>query len=350
MSSPSTLILGAGLSGLSLAYLLKKAGKPFRILEARSRYGGRIYTRQGQNQTPMEMGATWLGDKHRQLNQLLNELNLPRFAQHTTGICLFEPLSVAPPQQFFIPDTEAPSYRIEGGSSRLIERLVAEIGAEAVQLATKVTAVRDLGEQLEVQDERGERHRADRVVSTLPPQLLLVSLQFDPPLPVETQALCRDTPTWMGSSIKFVVEYARPFWRERGFSGAAFSNSGIASEIHDHCDATLRSFALKGFLNGGAAGMAAEERKGRVIAQLSKYFGPSAADYLSYNELIWSQEPLTHHPYDHYLLPHQNSGHPQYQIALLGGKFFISGSETSPYAGGYMNGAVAAAYDLLQQL
>ena len=350
MPSLPTLILGAGLSGLSLAYLLKKAGHDTQILEARTRHGGRIYTLRGQNQTPMEMGATWLGKKHLQLNRLLDELNLPRFAQHTAGICLFEPLSVAPPQQFVIPETEEPSYRIKGGSSRLIEGLVAAIGKAAIQLETKIVAIKDLGDRLELRDDRGRSYAARRVISTLPPQLLLASIQFEPSLPEQMQSLCRDTPTWMGTSIKFVVEYVRPFWREQGFSGAAFSNSGIASEIHDHCDADMRTFALKGFLNGGAAGMEEEERKTRVIAQLNKYFGPAAADYLSYKELIWSREPLTHSPCDHYLLPHQNSGHSLYQQPLMGGKFYISGSETSPYFGGYMNGAVAAAYDLAEQL
>ena len=58
------IIIGAGLSGLSTAYQLKKAGINFKILEAQSHLGGRIETIYGKQDTPMEMGATWFGEEH----------------------------------------------------------------------------------------------------------------------------------------------------------------------------------------------------------------------------------------------------------------------------------------------
>jgi monoamine oxidase len=58
------IIIGAGLSGLSTAYQLKKAGINFKIIEAQDRIGGRIETIYGQDDTPMEMGATWFGKEH----------------------------------------------------------------------------------------------------------------------------------------------------------------------------------------------------------------------------------------------------------------------------------------------
>ncbi len=72
------LIIGAGLSGLSAAYYLKKAGIDAVILEARERSSGRIFTVSAEgNNTPVEMGATWFAAKHTYLMQLLHELNLP---------------------------------------------------------------------------------------------------------------------------------------------------------------------------------------------------------------------------------------------------------------------------------
>ena len=55
------IILGAGLTGLTTAWLLKKQGIKALILEARDHIGGRIETIEGANHTPIEMGATWFG-------------------------------------------------------------------------------------------------------------------------------------------------------------------------------------------------------------------------------------------------------------------------------------------------
>ena len=70
------LIIGGGLSGLLTGYRLKKEGVPFQILEARDRVGGRIHTINGTSNTPVEMGATWFTDQHKNLIGLLNELEL----------------------------------------------------------------------------------------------------------------------------------------------------------------------------------------------------------------------------------------------------------------------------------
>ncbi|OBI85089.1 monoamine oxidase [Mycobacterium sp. 1245805.9] len=65
-SSPSpapdgkaVLVVGAGMAGLSAARSLADAGWPVRVIEARDRIGGRVYTDRGWG-TPLEMGASWI--------------------------------------------------------------------------------------------------------------------------------------------------------------------------------------------------------------------------------------------------------------------------------------------------
>lgn len=53
------LIIGAGMAGLSAARALKARGFDVEVLEARSRYGGRIHTISKMG-VPVDMGATWI--------------------------------------------------------------------------------------------------------------------------------------------------------------------------------------------------------------------------------------------------------------------------------------------------
>jgi monoamine oxidase len=127
------IIIGAGLSGLSTAYQLKKVGINFKILEAQSRLGGRIETIYGKKDTPMEMGATWFGEEHLNLIQLLSELNIGYFEQHTEGISLFETMSFEPPQQYFVQANSQSAHRIKGGTFSIIDALYQRISKLAVK-------------------------------------------------------------------------------------------------------------------------------------------------------------------------------------------------------------------------
>jgi monoamine oxidase len=70
--------------------------------------------------------------------------------------------------------------------------------------------------------------------------------------------------------------------------------------------------------------------------------GKDAGNYLSYKEKVWANDVYTHAHYTNYIMPHQNNGHPVYDRALMNGKLYLSGSETSPHFGGYMDGAVCS--------
>ena len=335
------IIIGAGLSGLVTAYELKKMGIQALVLEARGRYGGRIWTLEGEGRgTPLEMGATWFGDKHQHLIALLLELGVGYFDQYQQGTALLESMSFAPPQRFDLPAAEEPYHRIQGGSRSLIQALVRRIGPEHIRLNTAVTEIREEGQGLELITENGASFQARFVVAALPLRLLVKTIRFSPALPKKRAKLLEQTHTWMSESVKFAVEYEKPFWREHGLAGTVYSQAGPATEIYDHTNLEGTAFALKGFLSPGTAQLKAAARREMALRQLVKLFGLEAANYISYTDCAWASEAYTHYPYDGYILPHQNSGHPSFAEPLMNGRLFLSGTETSPEFGGYMDGAV----------
>lgn len=54
------LIIGAGTAGLAAARDLQQAGYSVRVLEARDRIGGRVWTNRTLASTPVEFGAEFI--------------------------------------------------------------------------------------------------------------------------------------------------------------------------------------------------------------------------------------------------------------------------------------------------
>ena len=345
------IIVGAGLSGLSAAYHLKKEGVDALIIEARERSGGRILTAHAPaNQTSVEMGATWFTDKHTYLIRLLHELKLPFFRQYQKGISIFD-LYPNPPQLFDMAAHGEPSFRIGGGSSSLIKALTNSLEKERILLGSPLKAVVEKKGHLEVQTGGGDKINCKSLLICLPPYLVQAQkINFTPELPEEIKNLLNSTHTWMGEAIKFAFEYSSPFWRKKGFSGTIVSQSGIAREVYDHANQEENRFALKGFLSPAATDLSKAEREEQALEQLKRLLGPEAGNYLSYVEKVWEKEAYTFAPYGQPLLPHQHNGHPLYAQPLMNGRLQLSGAETSPHFGGYMEGAVYSGLNAAQKI
>lgn len=337
------IILGAGLTGLSIAYMLKKKGINTHIIEARGRIGGRIETIKGNQDSPIEMGATWLGKKHKYLVKFLEELKIGIFQQYIHGTTFFETMSFTPPQKFEVPASDDPSYRIQGGTSQLIFKLMDKIGMENISLNQPISKIEKLANKIIVSTNEGEIFEGDLVISTIPSKLFAQSIECSPALPQETTSVFKNTQIWMEGSIKFAVEYTSPFWKEKGLSGAVFSQSSLIPEMYDHTNFEENKFALKGFLNGSIAQYSKEDREKMVIQNLKKFFGEDAENHIGYFDRLWETEKYTFSTTTNFLPSHYNNGHPIYQNAFWDDSLIMAGTETSPTFGGYMEGAIQSA-------
>lgn len=336
------IVIGAGLCGLSLAYYLRETGLNIKILEARSRIGGRINTLFETESAPVEMGATWLGAKHKSLIGLLDELEIKTFKQEMGKTAVYEPISTSPHQMVSLPPNNDPSYRIVDGTSSLINALAKVLDANSILLNEQVRSI-DASKNEVLIETRKQKYFADKVVSTLPPNLLQKTISITPQLPDDFETLMKETHTWMSESIKVALTYKTPFWRDNNLSGTIVSNVGPIPEMYEHSNYEDSHHALKGFLNGNYFSVSKSERLEMILRQLSKYYGDQVKDYIKYEECVWRNETLTFHDYDSHVLPHQNNGHPNYQLSQLAGRFYIGGAETAKDYPGYMDGAVASA-------
>lgn len=66
-------IIGAGISGLYLADVLKNQGHEVTVLEAKNRAGGRIYENQGFYSSPIDLGAQWIHGHDNELYRIVKK-------------------------------------------------------------------------------------------------------------------------------------------------------------------------------------------------------------------------------------------------------------------------------------
>lgn len=345
------IILGAGLTGLTTAYLLREENVDITILEARGRIGGRIWTLSVDGDTPVEAGATWFGMKHEYLVRLLDELHVGYFPQFREGIGLYDANPPAPPQAFKVPDDEPVSYRVQGGTHHLIEALQKKLAPSIIQTDNPVESLDFTSDICKVRTRAGNEFEADLVISTLPPQIFAYTIETRPSLPEPWTLLAQQTHTWMSDSIKFFASYPRRFWTEQSYSGMAFGPIGLITEMYDHTHQGASLFTLKGFLSNQAYKAPPYGLKNDVIEKIATYFGPQVPAPSEYGEIHWENEQFTSVPnLESFLLPHQNNGHEALRASFFENRLIIGGSETADQFPGYMDGAVNSAYRIAHRI
>ncbi len=77
-------IVGAGLAGLAAADALTAIGASIKVIEARDRVGGRVFTKQLHEQT-VDVGGQWLAPNHKRMLGLVKRFGLSTFKTHTAG-------------------------------------------------------------------------------------------------------------------------------------------------------------------------------------------------------------------------------------------------------------------------
>ncbi len=232
----------------------------------------------------------------------------------------------------------AQERRFVGGAQQLSERLAEPLGAGLI-LESPVRAITQSEDDVVVHADRGELHAA-RAIVALPPALVD---RIDVMLPPMRDQLVQRMP--MGSAIKCVAVYERPFWRERGLSGEAVSDEGPVRLVFDDSAHDGSQSALVAFLLGSAArtwsARAPEERRGAVLGALSRLFGPEAARPTEYADQDWIAEEHSAGCYVGLMPPGVMTTCAR-ALREPCGRLHWAGTETATTHNGYMDGAIEA--------
>jgi monoamine oxidase len=352
------VIIGAGLSGLYSAYLLKQKGIKTMVIEARDRVGGRVVSmplsddEQSKYQR-YDLGPSWFWpEMHPAMAQLVEHFDLQAFPQYQSGAHVFDRGRNSPPQRYDLGMTSSPqSMRLVGGMQSLIEALSQSLDPETVRLNTTVSHINysyetNISLALESETNQTETLQASHVILAMPPRLIASSIDFSPALPKQVKQHFANTMTWMAAHAKLVAVYADAFWRDDGLSGSASSQTGPLIEVHD-ASAMEGKAALFGFVGVNAAARKTAGREALIkasIAQLAHIFGEKAASPLEVFLVDWSDENLTATEQDHIgAANHPVYGLPSSAQGLWNGKLLFAGTEAANTDGGYLEGALNAA-------
>lgn len=286
-----------------------------------------------------DLGPSWIWPHQKHCLDLLDELNLEIFSQYDIGAALYDaPDGV----QRFNPPPSSPSFRVKGGLKILIDSLAAKASNAKILINAKVEELTEEGSKVKVLTS-AESYEADYVISTLPPRLSAQNIKYTPSLDINDSSAMMNTNTWMGSSAKCVIEFEEAFWRDRGLSGFIYSQIGPLGEIHDA--STLDKPALFGFLNSKVDTLGIKEK---VREQMTRLFGSKAELITKIYFTDWREEELSSSQRDKTPLRE----HPQYGLSInhFDSKLFFIGTETSFNNGGYIEGALVSAKDIVDKL
>ncbi|MFP2997135.1 FAD-dependent oxidoreductase [Spongiivirga sp. MCCC 1A20706] len=336
------LIIGAGLSGLTSAYYLKKNGiDNFMIVESRNRIGGRILTRNA-----VDFGAAWFQNHHTNVVKLLDDLSIQKFHQYVKGTSVLVYNSMAP-SHLFESDTSVPSaYRIGGGSIRMINTL-AQPFLDKIQLSQNVLNILEVENGLVVTTPEMEI-LTQKVICTIPPRIA-ARIKYEPELPEFVEAAMQRTHTWMSNAMKVGLTFECPFWRDKGFSGTIIGQVGAVTELYDHTNESENKFSLMGFINEGLRDLESDKRKERILSYLNKHLGEEVLNYVTYDEKDWSSDRHTSCETIKSVYLSPEYGNPVFQKRYMNDRLVFSGSETATEFGGYMDGAIMRGQQVVEQ-
>ncbi len=235
----------------------------------------------------------------------------------------------------------AQRFKVHGGAFQLSELLAEQLPQGTLMLNAPVHTVEQSDTDVTIHHARGEI-RASRLIVALPPALA-AHINFQPALPSARIQLHTRMP--MGSVIKALIAYERPFWREQGLSGEVASDQQPFGPVADATPPGSPHGFLVGFFTSdhgrALADASMETRRDAAVQSLTHYFGNQAATPIGYIDKSWISDPWSLGGYAGITAPGALTtyGH---ALRKSCGRIHWAGAETATRWAGYIDGAISS--------
>jgi monoamine oxidase len=229
----------------------------------------------------------------------------------------------------------AQAKRFTEGAQTISQRIAADL---SVVLSSPVRAMQQDANGVTVVSDRTIVRAKYAVVAT--PPTLAGRIYYQPRMPAQRDQLTQRFA--QGALIKVAAYYNTPWWRAKGLTGAAVSDTGPARVTFDVSTRDAAIGGLLGFVGGDQARLYAGRHTDLVKAVLQNfatYFGkkaltPTATAVQDWSDEEWTRGCPTAIAPPGLLLEYGEA------IATPVGRIHWAGTETATYWQGYMDGAV----------
>jgi len=362
------VVIGAGVSGLVAAKLLKERGAEVQIIEASSRFGGRIRDAPADfADFRVAIGAEWVHSKHKLEGHdsycpIFADITLGKSSEHATFPDKVKDLNVPDKEGKVKPlgkfSMDRAIFNMDGDNKfsnsswyHVLETLVLPSVKEHIVYDSPVTAINYGQDKVVVTTKDGTSYEADRVVVTAPLAVLQSdAIAFTPPVPEAQAAALKQMDIVPGAKVffefatKFYPHFsmAKPFaaggWAHMYFDETVGKAGGSQKNIM--CVVLLDD----GYRTATEKGTDDASIKEFCLSKLDAWFDGQATKNLR-NCIVmnWATEP-------HILqgIPSVKTTKQTLQVIStpLGGKVFFAGDAFNPKPNnnGYVQGACEASY------
>ncbi|HVF31137.1 MAG TPA: FAD-dependent oxidoreductase [Pyrinomonadaceae bacterium] len=353
------IVIGAGLSGLGVAYELGKLNFDVTVLEAQSRTGGRILTWRNFNEPGLyaEAGAARIPSDHDLTLKYVREFELPLATFYPTQgkfIRVEDGRAQAVGWKEFkdamsnlVPlDKPGSWHRIHGGNDQLPHALTKRLDGR-IRYNSPVIRVEHnaTGVSVKFREKDGIHSLAGDFLVSAIPFTTLAKVEFAPQLNPQKADVIRSME--YDPASRTFIETRRRVWLDHQLNGFGFDDHDSA----EVWDATFGQSGTHGilqtYMRGGFSHELARkpetERVESQLARLSNMFPAARRSFVGGKSKCWSEDPWVLGAWAHPDKKKRDIG------MMPEGRIFFAGEHLSDH-GSWMQGALQSAFRVVNEL